>query len=136
MIRVQQEDFSVDEVIAVLKQPHVGAIVTFSGSVRELGRDGAAIEAVEWDVYPSMAIKILEAIRLEAIQRFLLIDAAILHRYGRQEPGDNLVLIATASSHRKEAFQACEWIMDTIKHQAPLWKKEILENGEERWIEG
>jgi molybdopterin synthase catalytic subunit len=136
MIRIQREDFSVDKATAALKQPKVGAIVTFTGVVRGASRDGIPVAAVEWDLYASMAEKIFRSIREEALQRFGLIDAAIIHRYGRQQPGENLVLIAAAAVHRKEAFQACEWIMDAVKRQAPLWKKEILANGEERWIEG
>ncbi|HOL93918.1 MAG TPA: molybdenum cofactor biosynthesis protein MoaE [bacterium] len=136
MIRIQQEDYSVDDVVNALKQPGVGAVVAFSGSVRGTSRDGTPVEYVEWDVYESMARKIFETIRREALEQFGLRDAAIVHRCGRHRPGENLVLIVTASAHRKEAFQACEWIMNEIKKKAPLWKKEILTGGRERWIEG
>lgn len=136
MIRIQPEDFSINDVVSYLQKPGVGAVVTFTGSVRGASRDGSMVQGVEWDVYIPMAMKILESIREEAIQQFSLSDAAIVHRYGYQKPGDNLVLIAAASAHRLEAFRACEWIMDEIKKKAPLWKKEILQNGEERWIEG
>lgn len=136
MIRIQRDDYSVDEIVNSLKQPAVGAVVAFSGRVRDAGRDGAPVAWVEWDVYESMASKIFEVIRREALERFGLLDAAIVHRYGRHRPGDNLVLIVAASAHRKEAFRACEWIMDEIKKKAPLWKKEILADGRERWIEG
>ncbi len=136
MIRIQREDYSVDEIVKALKRPGLGAVVVFSGCVRGASRDGAPVEWVEWDVYESMARKIFETIHREALERFGLLDAAIVHRYGRHRPGDNLVLIVTASAHRKEAFQACEWIMNEIKKKAPLWKKEILADGRERWIEG
>jgi len=136
MIRIQQTDFSVDEAIAALKNPQAGAIVTFSGSVRDTSRDGTPVKWVEWDVYPPMAEKIFRSIRGEAMQKFGLTGAVIVHRYGRHRPGDNLVLIAAAAPHRQEAFLACQWIMDAIKKKAPLWKKEILAGGEERWIEG
>ncbi len=136
MIKIQKEDFSIDEICRALKQPGMGAFVTFTGRVRASSRDGVEVICVEWDVYQAMAQKIFGAIRSEAIERFELMDAAIVHRYGRQNPGENLVLIVAASPHRKEAFQACEWIMNEIKNRAPLWKKEILANGEERWIEG
>lgn len=136
MILIQEEDFSVDEICAAIKKPGMGAMVTFKGMVRGASRDGVEVKAVVWDVYKMMAYKIFEAIRNEAISDFRLIDAAIVHRMGRQEPSDNLVLIVAGSAHRKEAFEACEWMMNEIKKRVPLWKKEILANGEERWIEG
>ncbi|RJP32560.1 MAG: molybdenum cofactor biosynthesis protein MoaE [Candidatus Omnitrophota bacterium] len=134
MIRIQREDFSVDAVIQALKQQGMGAIVTFTGIARGESRDGKPVRAVEWDVYETMALRAFAKIREDSIHRFGLIDAAIVHRYGRQEPGENLVLIAAASSHRQEAFDACQFMMNEIKRSAPLWKKEILDDGEERWI--
>jgi len=136
MIRIQEDDFSVDAVVSALKTPEAGAIVTFTGCVRHTSGDGIPVEFLEWDVYETMAEKILRAIREEAIQTFQILDAAIVHRYGRQKPGENLVLIAVAGAHRHDAFAACEWIVDAIKKKVPLWKQEILANGEKRWIEG
>jgi len=136
MIRIQREDFSVDEVVRQLRSAGGGAVVTFTGVVRPESRDGKTVRCVEWDVYESMARVVLEKIRADALEQFGLSDAAILHRYGRQAPGDNLVLIVAVSAHRREAFRACEFIMDEIKKKAPLWKKEILAGGEERWIQG
>ncbi len=136
MIRIQAEDFSVDNVIRSLSRPGIGAVVTFTGMARDTSRDGAEVISIEWDVYESMAEKILAGIRDQAIRDFGIVDAAIVHRKGIQYPGENLVLIAAAGAHRREAFKACEYIMDEIKKQAPLWKKERLANGEERWIEG
>ncbi len=134
MIRIQREDFRVDEVIHSLERRGVGAVVTFSGIVRGSSRDGKVVTAVEWDVYEAMALNTFAKIRADALSRFGLIDAAIVHRFGREEPGENLVLIAAASAHRKEAFDACQYIMNEIKRCAPLWKKEIFEDGSERWI--
>ncbi len=136
MIRIQQEDFSPGEIINELRQPGVGAVVTFSGMVREKSRDGSEVTFVDWDAYDAMALKVFQNIRHDAIRKFDLKDAAIVHRKGQQKPGENLVFIATASPHRREAFEACAYIMDEIKKHAPLWKKEILASGEERWIEG
>lgn len=136
MIRIQREDFSIDDIIEEIQCTGAGALVSFTGRVRDTSRDGDAVHFVEWDVYESMALKIFQEIRVEAISQFGLIDAAIVHRYGRQQPGENLVLIVAASAHRKESFRACEFMMDEIKKRVPLWKKEILSNGEERWIEG
>ena len=136
MIVIQEEDFSLDEVTAALRRPGVGAIVTFTGLVRAIGREGEPVQCIEWYVYEAMARKEFETIRAEAIQRFQLVDAAIVHRCGRQTPGETLVLIAAASPHRKEAFRACEYIMDEIKKRAPLWKKEIHAGGSSCWIQG
>ena len=134
MIRIQEEDFSVDEVTAHLQAEGVGAVVTFTGSVRGKSKDGKEVVCVEWDVYIPMAKKEMQMIRDDAIQRFQLKNAAIVHRYGRQKPGERLVLIVAAATHRKEAFDACSFIMDEIKKKAPLWKKEVYPDGSSRWI--
>lgn len=136
VISIQRDGFSADEVAAALNRAGAGAVVTFTGIVRGESRDGKAVVCVEWDVYESMARREFEAIRSEAIEKFGLRDAAIVHRCGRQKPGENLVFIAAASPHRREAFEACAHIMDEIKKRAPLWKKEIHADGGERWIEG
>lgn len=136
MIRIQPEDFSVDEVVSHLQTEGVGAVVTFTGSVRGTSRSGKEVVSVEWDVYIPMAKKEMEAIREDAISQYGLTNAAIVHRCGKQTPGDNLVLIAAASPHRKEAFAACAFIMDEIKKRAPLWKKEVYPDGTSSWIEG
>ncbi|MEW6235411.1 MAG: molybdenum cofactor biosynthesis protein MoaE [Candidatus Omnitrophota bacterium] len=135
MILIQTEDFSVDKTVQTLRKTGAGAIVTFTGAVRETSYEGTPVISVEWDVYEPMALKVLEAIRREAIEKFALTDAAITHRKGRQAPGENLVLIAAAAAHRRDAFRGCEYIMDEIKKRAPLWKKERLADGKERWIE-
>ncbi len=136
MIRIQQEDFSVDEVVSHLEGEGVGAVVTFTGSVRGTSKSGKEVVCVEWDVYEPMARKEMEAIRADALQKYGLKNAAVVHRRGKQMPGDHLVLIATASGHRKEAFEACAYIMDEIKKRAPLWKKEVYPDGSSQWIEG
>jgi len=136
VIRIQAEDFSIDETVRMLRKTGAGAIVTFTGAVRETSHEGKLVVSVEWDAYEPMALKIFEAIRREAMEKFALLDVSITHRKGKQAPGENLVLIAAAAAHRRDAFHGCKYIMDEIKQRAPLWKKERLADGSERWIEG
>lgn len=107
-----------------------GAIVTFSGLVRD---EGGTLAAMEIEHYPGMTEKALEAMRVEAITRWSLTDALIIHRYGPLKPGDQIMMVATAARHRADAFQAAEFLMDYLKSRAPFWKKEIGADGEE-WV--
>jgi len=134
-IRVQREAFDVAAVIDGLRagNPAVGAIASFIGLVRDLN-DGAPVTSMILEHYPGMTEKALEAIIAEANERWDLIDAAVVHRVGELRPTDAIVLVAVASAHRRDAFQACEFIMDFLKTRAPFWKKE--ENSQEaRWVE-
>ena len=134
-IRVQREAFDVAAVIQDLRagNPAVGAIASFIGLVRDLN-DGAPVTSMTLEHYPGMTEKALEAIVAEANERWDLIDAAVVHRVGELRPTDAIVLVAVASAHRRDAFQACEFIMDFLKTRAPFWKKE--ENSQEaRWVE-
>ena len=134
-IRVQTEAFDVAAVIDAIRagNPAIGAIATFIGVVRDLN-DGANLSTMTLEHYPGMTEKALEAIVAEANERWDLIDAAVVHRVGELRPTDAIVLVAVASAHRSDAFQACEFIMDFLKTRAPFWKKE--ENSQEaRWVE-
>lgn len=108
-----------------------GAIVTFSGLVRD---EGGTLTAMDIEHYPGMTEKALEAIRQEAMTRWSLTDALIIHRYGPLKPGEQIMMVATASRHRSDAFQAAEFLMDYLKSRAPFWKKETGEDGE-TWVE-
>ncbi|MGR3390808.1 molybdenum cofactor biosynthesis protein MoaE [Sagittula sp.] len=108
----------------------MGAIVTFTGVVRDV--DGG-LNAMEIEHYPSMTEKALEKIAAEAMERWSLGDALVIHRYGRMEPGEQIMMVATAARHRKDAFEAAEYLMDYLKSRAPFWKKEFV--GEETgWV--
>ena len=133
-IRIQEADFCMDDLVAPLRADHVGAIVTFLGTVRNFAPDGAAVTGMTWECYESMAVKSLDGIARRAMERFDLHDVAIAHRVGERMVGDTLVAIACASSHRQAAFDACAWIMDEIKLHTPLWKKEHLAEGASRWV--
>jgi molybdopterin synthase catalytic subunit len=134
-IRVQREAFDVAAVIQGLGagNPAVGAIASFIGLVRELN-EGAPVTSMTLEHYPGMTEKALQAIVAEANARWDLIDVAVVHRVGELRPTDAIVLVAVASGHRSDAFQACEFIMDFLKTRAPFWKKE--ENSREaKWVE-
>ncbi|MDE0347174.1 MAG: molybdenum cofactor biosynthesis protein MoaE [Boseongicola sp.] len=107
-----------------------GAIVTFSGLVRD---DGGKLAAMEIEHYPAMTERAVEAIRMEAMERWALLGAVIVHRYGRLEPGEQIMMVATAARHRADAFAAAEFLMDYLKSRAPFWKKEFGPDGE-KWV--
>lgn len=100
----------------------MGAVVTFTGIVRD--RPGGGLRAMEIEHYPGMTQKALEQIAAEAVDRWSLGDALVIHRYGRLEPGEQIMMVATAAPHRKDAFEAAEYLMDYLKSRAPFWKKE------------
>lgn len=125
MIRVQQENFDIGAEIERLREGHtnIGAIVTFTGTVRDTAR-GETITAMTLEHYPGMTEKELERIEKEANERWPLQASLIIHRYGEMKPGENIVLVITASAHRHAAFEAAEFLMDFLKTNAPFWKKE------------
>lgn len=109
-----------------------GAVVTFTGIVRDLARGDLDRMVIEH--YPGMTERALEKIAAEAEARWALKDSLIIHRYGAMAPGDMIMMVATAAPHRADAFQAAEFLMDYLKSRAPFWKKEITEGGAE-WVE-
>jgi molybdopterin synthase catalytic subunit len=108
-----------------------GAVVSFSGITRDLA--SGDLDAMEIEHYPGMTEKALEAIRAEALARFGLTGAMILHRYGRLGPGEPIMMVATAARHRADAFAGAEFLMDYLKSRAPFWKKEVTAGGAE-WV--
>ena len=134
MIRVQREDFDPGAEVAALTQGRhdVGGVVTFVGLVRDLA-DGKTVGAMTLEHYPGMTEKQLQAIDDEANRRWPLSASLVIHRYGRLEPGDRIVLVATASPHRDAAFDACRVLIDWLKTQAPFWKLEEGEAGAQ-WV--
>lgn len=135
MIRIQSKDFSIDEEVRRVKNSskRIGGIVTFLGIGREFSR-GKDIKWLEFDHYPGMAEKKLEEIRATALEKFDILEVGIVHRTGKIEIGENIVLIIVAAEHRKDAFRACEWCIDELKQIVPIWKKEITTEGEV-WVE-
>jgi len=107
-----------------------GAVVTFAGLVRD---NGGALAAMEIEHYPGMTEKAISAMMDQAMDRFRLADALVIHRHGRLAPGEVIMMVATASAHRADAFAAAEFLMDYLKSRAPFWKKEIGADGAE-WV--
>lgn len=134
-VRVQTEDFDVGaEVNAMrLSNPNIGALVSFVGQVRDLN-DGDNVASMALEHYPGMTEKSLESIVEQAKNRWAIEDALIVHRVGELKPLDQIVLVLVASAHRKDAFTACEFMMDYLKTEAPFWKKEQTPSGA-RWVE-
>ena len=133
MIRVQEEDFDVGAEFARLTdgRTDVGGVASFVGIVR-----GAAgtVNAMTLEHYPGMTERELEKIEAEARRRWPLQDVLVVHRYGRLEPGERIVLVLTASEHRGAALESCEFLIDWLKTKAPFWKLEEGESGE-TWVE-
>lgn len=131
---ITSEPISAAALAATLVTPEHGAVVTFEGVVRVHSR-GKRILYLEYDAYREMADREIAAILAEARQHWPDTKVAAVHRTGRLDIGDVSVAIAAASAHRAEAFAACRFLIDAIKQRAPIWKKEVAEDGEE-WIEG
>lgn len=125
MIEIRNEDFSVDEIVKKLKKPEIGGIVTYLGTVRETSLAGETVERVEFASNENMRLK-LEEIEKRTIDKFDIKDVAIVHRIGSLKVGENILLIAVSSAHRKPAFDTCSHIIDEIKKVHSVWKKEIL----------
>ena len=133
-VSVQEERFELGAEAEVFAQANnsSGAIVTFTGIVRDADQGG--LVAMEIEHYPGMTSKALTEIAQSAMDRWSLGDAMVIHRYGRLAPGEQIMMVATASRHRKDAFEAAEYLMDYLKSRAPFWKKEILEDGDADWV--
>jgi molybdopterin synthase catalytic subunit len=116
------------------QQLGIGAVVSFVGYVRDFN-DGHDVAGLFLEHYPGMTEKALAAILEEAGQRWPLLGVKVIHRVGQLPPGEPIVFVACASSHRQAAFNACEFIMDYLKTRAPFWKKETTPEGP-RWVEG
>jgi molybdopterin synthase catalytic subunit len=131
---IQHEDFDVGAEMAVLRamSNNVGAMVSFVGLVRDLSYSDK-VENIYVEHYPGMSEKALNKIIAEANKRWELLGVRVIHRVGTLGPNDQIVLVATASSHRGNAFSACEFIIDYLKTDAPFWKKEVKPQGGE-WV--
>jgi molybdopterin synthase catalytic subunit len=134
-IRLQREDFDAGAEVAALTRGRgdIGAVVTFTGICRG-AEDGEPIAALTLEHYPDMAEAEIARHVAEAERRWALLGVAVIHRYGRLTPGDNIVLVVTASSHRQDAFAAAEFLMDYLKTRAPFWKQ-VERGGAADWVE-
>jgi molybdopterin synthase catalytic subunit len=134
-VSIQTEDFDLSTEVAKLRKQdkRVGAVCSFIGTVRDRN-DGQSVSTLELEHYPGMTEKSIEAMIDEALQRFDLFGVRVIHRVGPLQPLDQIVLVAVTSAHRGESFQACEFLMDYLKTQAPFWKKEQTPEGA-RWVD-
>lgn len=134
-VRVQEQDFDVGKELAALTEGNhaIGGVAVFVGLVRDLA-GGSEISAMTLEHYPAMTGKMLAEIEAEAQARWPLEASLVIHRFGRLEPGDRIVMVATASAHRQAAFEACEFLMDWLKTKAPFWKLEETDKGTQ-WVD-
>jgi len=134
-VAIQTEDFDVQHEVAQLRRgdARVGAVCVFVGTVRERN-DGSAVASMELEHYPGMTEKSIQAMLTQAQQRFDIYAARVMHRVGLLHPEDQIVMVAVTSAHRGMSFQACEFLMDYLKTQAPFWKKEVTPQGV-RWVD-
>jgi molybdopterin synthase catalytic subunit len=134
-VLITTDDFNIADELAALRagDKRVGAVCTFTGTVRDRN-DGLSVSSMELEHYPGMTEKAIEAMIDEAMARFDIFGARVVHRVGLLQPLDQVVLVAVTSAHRGESFKACEFLMDYLKTQAPFWKKEATPEGE-RWVE-
>ena len=134
-VRIQAGDFDAAEEIAIMSKGRtdIGAVVTFSGLCRD---EGGVLTALELEHYPGMAEAEIGRICEEAVARWQLAGLTAIHRFGRIEPGGNIVLVVAAASHRQAAFEAASFVMDYLKTRAPFWKKEHRADGAAAdWVE-
>jgi molybdopterin synthase catalytic subunit len=133
-VALTREPLAVDRLASGLTAPDCGAVVTFTGTVRDR-HQGRRVRGLSYDAYEAMALPLLEEIAAGARQRFALTRVVVVHRLGDMAVGEASVFIGVASPHREEGFAACRFLIDTIKTQVPIWKKEFYDDGA-AWIEG
>ena len=133
-VRIGPDDFSQDEEIRALQasSKRMGGIATFLGCARDFSQ-GRAVSEISFDAYERMALSEMQKLREEAIARFGLLDARIVHRLGVVRAGDAIVFIAAGAEHRAPALDACRWLIDELKERVPIWKKETTPQGE-TWV--
>src|SRR5437588_11032039 len=134
LIQLTREPLDRNALVAAVSHASVGGIVVFEGVVRDNAR-GKQVRYLEYDVYPEMAEQQIRSIVGEAERRWGVERVAVAHRFGRLEIGEASVIIVVATPHRAEAFEACRYIIDTLKTTVPIWKKTVATDGEE-WVEG
>jgi len=133
-VRIQQEDFSQDEEIRALQasSKRIGGIATFLGCARDFS-EGREVSEICFDAYGSMALSEMNKLHDEAMAKFGLLGARIVHRTGVVKAGESIVFIAAGAEHRAPALQACHWLIDELKQRVPIWKKEITPQGD-AWV--
>ncbi|MEM0156774.1 MAG: molybdenum cofactor biosynthesis protein MoaE [Thermoplasmataceae archaeon] len=132
LIKIQDEPIDYSDLIEKMRNESVGSIVSFLGTVRNTSVN-MKVSGLEYSSYREMALKMIKEIAEEAVKKYRITDYAIVHRLGRLSLKEDSVAICVASAHRKEGFRACEFIIDAIKEKVPIWKKDLVAGGEEKW---
>ncbi len=133
-VRIQEEDFSIETEVDALRATsrRIGGIASFLGCARDFS-EGRDVSVITFEQYAGMAETAMRALRTEAMDRFDIIDARIIHRITTVHAGEQIVLIVVGAEHRKPAFEACEWLIDELKKRVPIWKKETTPDGDS-WV--
>ena len=133
-VRLTREPIDVPGLVAALRRDDAGAIATFEGTVRaERAGSGRTLVALDYSAYEEMAVDQMRALRERALSQFDILDAAVVHRLGRMALGETSIAIVVAASHRAAAFDACRWLIDTVKVDVPIWKAEVWSDGSRSW---
>lgn len=132
MIKITDKPIQLDEAVKVATALGSGAINVFVGTVRNESK-GKNVKWLEYEAFESMAVSEMKQIIKNATERWKILGHAVIHRVGTLHPGETAVVIAVSTPHRKESFEACSYIIDTLKERVPIFKKEVFENGEE-WV--
>lgn len=132
-VLITHDPIDTQSLIQAVTRPDCGAVVAFEGRVRN-HHEGRQVSHLSYEAYEPMAVKVIQEILDRSIPMFGIRQAGVIHRLGSLEIGDIAVAVVTASPHRKEAFLACSWIMDELKHTAPIWKKECYVDGSTDWV--
>ena len=133
-VELVRERIDADAIVCAIKAGSDGAVCVFDGIVRDNTRGRATLH-LDYEAYEEMALKQMQLLRVEAIEHFKVREVAIVHRLGRLQVGETSVLIVVASAHRGAAFEACRWVIDTLKKTVPIWKKEQFADGAV-WADG
>lgn len=133
-VRIQEDDFSIEAEVNALRasSKRIGGIATFLGCARDFS-EGRDVSAISFEQYAGMATAAMQTLRTEALERFDIIEARIIHRVTTVSAGEQIVLIAVGAEHRGPAFDACRWIIDELKQSVPIWKKETTPTGDS-WV--
>ncbi len=133
MIKLTTQPIDYQTVTESVRSNDAGAVVLFLGTVREFTGD-AQTSSLEYEVYPQMAVQAMEQLDREARERWTLVNVSIVHRTGPLDLGEIAVAVAVSSAHRAAAFEAGQWLLDTLKQRVPIWKKELYSNGQTEWV--
>ena len=134
-VALVREPIEVDPIVRDMHDDRAGAVAAFTGTVRRETRGDQVLAALEYHAYEDMALEQMDVIRRRALDDFDILDAAMIHRLGRLELGVASIAIVVVSAHRAPAFDACRWILDAVKADAPIWKKDVWADGSMTWVD-